>query len=457
MAWIIPFQNTGTDVDLGSTDNLYVGQDIYFAAHARGSGSNQQIIIDGRAAGGEGPVFSLGGVGTVGNVVHIGATGQITSLGSALVPIVAIGVTGKSGRIVNEGIINATFNNGAGVATIATDAGAAFTITNSGTIRAGAIGVASGAITAGLTGTFTLINTGTIQGGSGETSYGGTGVLRWGSFVSFAQDGSNIVDPAIKDSITNSGTMIGNIWLGGGDDLYDGSLGRVTGEIHGGEGIDRIYAGAGDDRLFGENGDDLLQGGAGADYLHGGSGTDGAQYATAPSGVVASLANPASNTGHAAGDTYVSIENLSGSAYNDTLIGTTGANGLNGRDGDDRLIGNAGNDRLTGGLGKDTFVLTAPLNAATNVDTITDFSVVDDTIALENLYFTALTTTGTLSAAAFQANTSGLASDASDRIIYETDTGNLYYDPDGTGAAANILVARLGVGLSLTNADFTVI
>jgi len=56
---------------------------------------------------------------------------------------------------------------------------------------------------------------------------------------------------------------------------------------------------------------------------------------------------------------------------------------------------------LTGGAGIDAFAfMTAP--GAANIERLTDFSAVDDTIRLENVVFTALTSTGTLSAAAFR-------------------------------------------------------
>ena len=62
-----------------------------------------------------------------------------------------------------------------------------------------------------------------------------------------------------------------------------------------------------------------------------------------------------------------------------------------------------------------------------------------------------------LTAAAFVANATGLAGDASDRIIYETGTGNLFFDADGTGVGARVQFAVLNPGLSLTNTDFLVI
>ena len=120
------------------------------------------------------------------------------------------------------------------------------------------------------------------------------------------------------------------------------------------------------------------------------------------------------------------------------------------------INGHLGNDTLTGGFGDDTFVFNLALNASTNVDTISDFASSDDTIQIDNAVFTGLST-GTLAAAAFVSNTTGNAGDASDRIIYETDTGNLYFDADGTGAGAKVLFAKLDPGLALTNADFVVI
>jgi hypothetical protein len=108
------------------------------------------------------------------------------------------------------------------------------------------------------------------------------------------------------------------------------------------------------EQLDGGGGNDILTGGAGGDELWGGAGSDTAAYATAPAGVIASLANPSINTGHAAGDVYNSIERLEGSAFDDTLIGNGITNTLIGGDGNDRLIGRAGDDRIDGGAGDDT-------------------------------------------------------------------------------------------------------
>ncbi len=158
-----------------------------------------------------------------------------------------------------------------------------------------------------------------------------------------------------------------------------------------------------------------------------------------------------------------------GTSSGETLTGTAGADTLQGLGGADRLVGDAAADRLEGGSGNDTlqggagadvllggsgydrFVFDAPPG---EVDQIADFSTRYDTIQLENGVFTALTSTGQLSSGAFWKGAA--AHDSTDRIIYNASTGEVMYDPDGTGAAQATVFARLPTGLSLTSADFLV-
>ena len=65
--------------------------------------------------------------------------------------------------------------------------------------------------------------------------------------------------------------------------------------------------------------------------------------------------------------------------------------------------------------------------------------------------------TGPLPSSAFHKSASGLAHDAGDRIIYDTDSGFLSYDADGTGDDAAIQFARLSTNLDLTATDFAII
>ncbi len=140
----------------------------------------------------------------------------------------------------------------------------------------------------------------------------------------------------------------------------------IQGEIvTGTAGNDLLQGSSQGDTLIGADGNDTLIGGAGADSLDGGNGFNLASYATATTGVTASLINPAINTGDAAGDVYTLIQGLIGSAYNDHLIGDAGNNSLMGGDGNDTLEGGAGNNVLDGGTGDNTAVFAFASTAAT--------------------------------------------------------------------------------------------
>ncbi|MBX9775397.1 MAG: M10 family metallopeptidase C-terminal domain-containing protein, partial [Xanthobacteraceae bacterium] len=128
-------------------------------------------------------------------------------------------------------------------------------------------------------------------------------------------------------------------------------------------GDDMIDGGAGNDLIRGGDGTDRMDGGAGADVYDGGAGYDYARYMFASMGVTASLATSGSNTGDAAGDTYLAIEGLVGSNFNDTLTGDGADNQLWGIDGNDTFDGGAGNDAIWGGAGDDTFVYSSGADA----------------------------------------------------------------------------------------------
>jgi Ca2+-binding RTX toxin-like protein len=219
---------------------------------------------------------------------------------------------------------------------------------------------------------------------------------------------------------------------------------------------------------------DVLEGGTGGDiYVIHSSGDTVIEQAGAGTDTVRSdlsyvLANNVENlelTGSAAVDgtgnalanaiTGNSAANvLSGLAGSDVLNGAAGIDTLDGGLGSDKLNGGLGNDLLTGGAGADKFVFDSALNGSTNVDQLIGFSAADDTIVLDRTIFAGIAT-GNLAAAGFFAGAA--AHDASDRIIYNSANGNIYYDADGNGGGAQVLFAHVVPGTALTYADFLIV
>jgi Ca2+-binding RTX toxin-like protein len=139
---------------------------------------------------------------------------------------------------------------------------------------------------------------------------------------------------------------------------------------------------------------------------------------------------------------------ITGDVVANVLTGGALADTINGGLGNDTLIGGAGNDSLIGGTGLDQFIFNAALGAA-NVDTIQGYTVSDDTILLDRTIFTAFGSSGTLAVGAFKAGAA--ATDADDRIIYNSVTGALLYDADGVGGTAAVQFATL-TGAPVTGA-----
>jgi Ca2+-binding RTX toxin-like protein len=119
---------------------------------------------------------------------------------------------------------------------------------------------------------------------------------------------------------------------------------------------------------------------------------------------------------------------LTGNAGANVLNGAAGNDALNGASGNDILYGGAGNDTLVGGAGYDSFVFNTAISSANNVDRITDFNIVRDTIRLDNAVMSALGSA--MESGEFWKSTTGLAHDSSDRIIQIATLGaNLALNP----------------------------
>lgn len=206
----------------------------------------------------------------------------------------------------------------------------------------------------------------TLNGGYGDdTLNGGAGadILIGGAQIDTATyiDAGSGLRIDLAHSARNTGQASGDTYssienLSGshsGDTIY-GDNG--DNQIWGNGGDDWLSGRAGNDTLLGGAGNDVLTGGAGGDVLNGGTGTDRTQYFMSKQGITINLANSAANTGRAAGDTYISIEDIAASPFDDHITGNSANNRLFGNAGNDTLTGGAGDDHLFGGAGADVFV-----------------------------------------------------------------------------------------------------
>ncbi|HYD69973.1 heparin lyase I family protein [Azospirillum sp.] len=198
--------------------------------------------------------------------------------------------------------------------------------------------------------------------------------------------------------------------LDGRDTLDGGALNdtlygnQQADHLLGGDGADTLFGGQGADVLFGHAGNDVLYGNMDGDALDGGEGAD-----TAFGGQ---------------GDDV-----LAGGAGNDLLAGNLG---------NDTLAGGSGADTLAGGAGADLFRFDAPGDGA---DAVTDFEAGVDRIALLGGGFGL--SSGALLTGRFALDR---AADADDRLVYDTRTGTLWFDADGSGPTAAVhLVTLTGV------------
>ena len=243
-----------------------------------------------------------------------------------------------------------------------------------------------------------------LIGGAGpDTLYGDTAYTHGTEFDMAAYwDSPSSVIVNLSTGRGYGGTAEGDILVDieglFGSEFGDILVGNAQANVLDGMGGNDILMGLdGNDELFGNIGDDLLIPGSGADVLNGGPDDDTVDYSWgAGSGVWASLLF-GGISGDAAGDTYLWVENLIGTAYVDYLQGDNAANVLSGgagddwlwgEDGDDKLDGGEGIDVLTGGAGADTFVFRHTSDTGSSLSTadlIWDFDPSLDRIDLQQV------------------------------------------------------------------------
>ncbi len=209
----------------------------------------------------------------------------------------------------------------------------------------------------------------TLIGGAGADWFvGGRGI----DLVSYYTGRAAIL--SLDGSIFALGDALGDTFSG----IEDVSGSNTGGDkLIGNGAANSLFGNGGNDKLYGQAGNDTLFGGAGRDALNGGTGNDTASYALGGA-VKVSLDKSIAGTGAAAGDTFLSIENLFGSHLgSDVLAGNASSNVIYGNGGDDKLYGRAGNDllvgnngadRLDGGAGRDTASYTSDAGVVVSLD-----------------------------------------------------------------------------------------
>jgi len=238
--------------------------------------------------------------------------------------------------------------------------------------------------------------------------------------------------------------------------------------------------------LIGNSGINLLSGMGGADSMYGGGGSDSYDVNDVGDYVIELVGGGTGDVVYSRLTSYTlpdNVEGLSmlgissrngtgnslantlvGNEFNNRLDGGIGADSVYGLAGADWIAGGAGNDSLIGGTGGDTFVFDTTLNATPNVDRISDFNGTPDPVTgeqdhlwLDDAVFTAFTGLSSIAGSALLSG-AGLtkASSVDHRLIYNTTTGALYYDPDGVGGTAETQFALLTNRAVLDSTDFLV-
>jgi len=273
----------------------------------------------------------------------------------------------------------------------------------------------------------------TLAGGGGDDVY----VLEDGTdrIVENAGDGNDTIITALSASLasfTHCETLIA---------AFGTAAINLSGSANG-------------DRLIGNDGANVIDGQGGADAMDGGAGDD--TYVMDDAGD--QVSDTSGNDTAVVSFSYVldaSLENLTGAGARAlVLVGNDHGNAIRGGAGADVISGLLGRDMLSGGAGKDTFLFNTRPSAA-NLDTILDFNVKDDTIALSKAIFKKIGKAGKLKKDFFAIGKQ--AKDKNDFIVYDKAKGTIAYDPDGKGGAKAVVFDVVKKGTALTFADFIVV
>ena len=277
-----------------------------------------------------------------------------------------------------------------------------------------------------------------LEGGGGnDTFIGGLGVdtLKGGS----GSDTANFIGEteAIKAALAKDSAITVKIGGAAADKLAA---------------VENLVGGSAGDTFTGDSRDNTFDGKSGNDTLDGAGGNDTVVFSGTGGGERFFVTLDGSKW------TDVAVGSLFGSAVHtedrirnfENVVTGSGADRITGDGEANRLDGGYGSDTLTGGAGKDVFVF----SQIGGVDTITDFKLSDDHFELSSLAFAALAA-GKLDAADFYKG--DVAHDGDDRILYDSATGLISYDADGSGSGQSYAIAQIKAGLALTADHFTVV
>jgi serralysin len=312
----------------------------------------------------------------------------------------------------------------------------------------------------------------TISGGAGNDTLNGAG----GADSMNGGAGNDVYHVnGLSDKVRETGTASteidtvysGSSWTLGanierltltGSEVIDGTGNALANTMAGNDFANILTGGSGNDTLSGRGGNDTLYGGVGNDTyvvdattdVVSDAGTASTEIDTVKASVTWALGARTEVlvlTGSAAIDGY-------GNALANSVTGNAAVNTLYAGSGNDTVDGGGGRDTLTGGAGNDCFRFTvAP--GSTHRDRVLDFNSAADTFQLDDADFAGIGAPGTLRTAAFRSGPA--AADASDRVIYDSATGSLYYDADGNGAGAALVFAIVTAGTALAVADFVIV